>query len=117
MPTFSFLLHCNRGSSFYIFARSPTIQPIESRDHGGGAATPLARASEVSRVQAPQAAPYNGDWFFGRPTGEELRLNLRAALQRCRPYWDISSARQRAAWARAASCEAVNLDADGQGDL
>jgi peroxiredoxin len=41
---------------------------------------------------------YNGYWFFGRPTVEELRLDLRAVLQRCRPDWDISSAEQRAAW-------------------
>jgi hypothetical protein len=42
---------------------------------------------------------YNGYWFFGRPTVEELRLDLRAVLQRCRPDWDVSSAKQRAAWA------------------
>jgi peroxiredoxin len=42
---------------------------------------------------------YNGYWFFGRPTVEELRLDLRKALQRCRPDWDISSAAQRTAWA------------------
>jgi len=41
---------------------------------------------------------YNGYWFFGRPTVEELRLDLRAVLQRCRPDWDISSAERRAAW-------------------
>jgi peroxiredoxin len=43
---------------------------------------------------------YNGYWFFGRPTVEELRLDLRAVLQRCRPDWDIGSAEQRAAWLR-----------------
>lgn len=42
---------------------------------------------------------YNGYWFFGRPTVEELRLDLRVVLQRCRPDWDISSASQRTAWA------------------
>jgi peroxiredoxin len=42
---------------------------------------------------------YNGYWFFGRPTVEELRLDLRRALQRCRPDWDIGRADQRAAWA------------------
>jgi hypothetical protein len=41
---------------------------------------------------------YNGYWFFGRPTVEELRLDLRAVLSRCRPDWDISSAEQRSAW-------------------
>ena len=44
---------------------------------------------------------YNGYWFFGRPTVEELRLDLRAVLQRCRPDWDISSAALRTAWERA----------------
>jgi peroxiredoxin len=43
---------------------------------------------------------YNGYWFFGRPTVEELRLDLRAVLQRCRPDWDIASAQQREAWAK-----------------
>ena len=42
---------------------------------------------------------YNGYWFFGRPTVEELRLDLRAVLQRCRPDWDINSAERRTAWA------------------
>ena len=42
---------------------------------------------------------YNGYWFFGRPTVEELRLDLRAVLQRCRPDWDIGSAEQRTVWA------------------
>ena len=42
---------------------------------------------------------YNGYWFFGRPTVEELRIDLRAVLQRCRPDWDIGSAEQRARWA------------------
>jgi len=43
---------------------------------------------------------YNGYWFFGRPTVEELRLDLRTVLQRCRPDWDIGRAEQRTAWAK-----------------
>jgi peroxiredoxin len=42
---------------------------------------------------------YNGYWFFGRPTIEELRLDLRAVLQKCRADWDITTAEMRAAWA------------------
>jgi hypothetical protein len=42
---------------------------------------------------------YNGYWFFGRPTVEELRIDLRAVLKHCRPDWDIASAEQRTAWA------------------
>jgi peroxiredoxin len=41
---------------------------------------------------------YNGYWFFSRPTVEELRLDLRTVLRRCRPDWDISSPEQRTAW-------------------
>jgi len=43
---------------------------------------------------------YNGYWFFRRPTVEELRLDLRAVLERCRPDWGISTPEQRAAWDR-----------------
>jgi len=41
---------------------------------------------------------YMGYWFFGRPTVEELRQDLRAVLQRCRADWDISKPELRAAW-------------------
>ena len=41
---------------------------------------------------------YNGYWFFGRPTVEELRLDLRAVLQRCRPDWDITGEKLRTTW-------------------
>jgi peroxiredoxin len=34
---------------------------------------------------------YVGYWFFGRPTLEELRQDLRAVLKKCRPDWDITS--------------------------
>jgi peroxiredoxin len=41
---------------------------------------------------------YNGYWFFGRPTAEELRLDLRAVLQGCRWDWDLARPDVRAAW-------------------
>jgi peroxiredoxin len=43
---------------------------------------------------------YVGYWFFGRPTVEELRLDLRSVLRKCRPDWDISAPEMRAAWQR-----------------
>jgi peroxiredoxin len=43
---------------------------------------------------------YNGYWFFGRPTIEELRQDLRAVLRKCRPDWDIAQPELRAAWER-----------------
>ena len=41
---------------------------------------------------------YAGYWFLGRPTVEELRLDLRAVTQRCRPDWQIDTAEQRRRW-------------------
>jgi peroxiredoxin len=43
---------------------------------------------------------YNGYWFFGRPTNEELRQDLRAVIKKCRPDWDITTPDLKAAWAR-----------------
>ena len=43
---------------------------------------------------------YQGYWFFGRATVEELRLDLRAVLQRCRTDWDIMNGELRAEWMR-----------------
>ena len=41
---------------------------------------------------------YNGYWFFGRPTVEELRQDLRAVSRKCRPDWDITTPELKAAW-------------------
>jgi peroxiredoxin len=41
---------------------------------------------------------YMGYWFFGRPTLDELRHDLRAVLQKCRPDWDITTPELKAAW-------------------
>jgi len=41
---------------------------------------------------------YNGYWFFGRPTLEELRQDLRAITKKCRPDSDITKPELKAAW-------------------
>jgi peroxiredoxin len=41
---------------------------------------------------------YNGYWYFGRPTIEDLRQDLRAVLRKCRPDWDITTPELKAAW-------------------
>jgi peroxiredoxin len=41
---------------------------------------------------------YMGYWYFGRPTLEELRQDLRAVTKKCRPDWDITSPELKAAW-------------------
>jgi peroxiredoxin len=41
---------------------------------------------------------YNGYWFWGRPTLEDLRQDLRAVTRKCRPDWDITTPELKAAW-------------------
>jgi peroxiredoxin len=41
---------------------------------------------------------YNGYWFWGRPTVEELRQDLRAVTRKCRPDWDITGSEIKEAW-------------------
>src|SRR5262249_19752735 len=41
---------------------------------------------------------YNGYWFSGRPTLEDLRQDLRAVTKKCRPDWDITTPELKAAW-------------------
>jgi peroxiredoxin len=41
---------------------------------------------------------YNGYWFFGRPTVEDLRQDLRAVSKKCRADWDITNPDLKAAW-------------------
>ena len=43
---------------------------------------------------------YMGYWYFGRPTIEELRRDLREITRKCRPDWDITSPEMRDAWAK-----------------
>ena len=41
---------------------------------------------------------YNGYWFFGRPTVEELRQDLREVCKKSWPDWDITKPELRSAW-------------------
>ncbi len=41
---------------------------------------------------------YNGYWFWGRPSFDELWLDLRAASAEIRPDWDLSKPGLREAW-------------------
>jgi peroxiredoxin len=46
---------------------------------------------------------YNGYWYWGRPSVEELRGDLREVFQRIRPDWDITDPELKAAWERGES--------------
>jgi peroxiredoxin len=41
---------------------------------------------------------YNGYWYWGRPSPEQLRADLRAVTEKVRPDWDITSAGARGRW-------------------
>ena len=41
---------------------------------------------------------YNGYWFWGRPSTDDLRRDLRAATSEIRPDWDLSTPGLREAW-------------------
>jgi peroxiredoxin len=41
---------------------------------------------------------YNGYWFWGRPSVEDLRQDLRAVTREIRPDWDLSAPGLRDAW-------------------
>jgi peroxiredoxin len=41
---------------------------------------------------------YNGYWFWGRPSTEQLLQDLRAVTERIRPDWDITKPALRTAW-------------------
>jgi len=41
---------------------------------------------------------YNGYWFWGRPSVEDLRRDLRAATREIRPDWDITASGLREEW-------------------
>jgi hypothetical protein len=41
---------------------------------------------------------YNGYWYWGRPTTEELHLDLREVSERIRPDWRIDTLEMYSAW-------------------
>lgn len=41
---------------------------------------------------------YNGYWFWGRPTMDELHVDLRGVFQKIRPDFDLASPGLREAW-------------------
>ena len=41
---------------------------------------------------------YNGYWFWGRPSVEDLRQDLRTVTRAIRPDWDLSTPGLREAW-------------------
>src|SRR5262245_50334135 len=45
---------------------------------------------------------YNGYWFWGRPSTEDLRRDLREVTREIRPDWDLATPELRTEWAAGA---------------
>jgi len=43
---------------------------------------------------------YNGYWYWGRPSVEDLRRDVRELFQEIRPDWDITTQELKEAWER-----------------
>jgi hypothetical protein len=43
---------------------------------------------------------YNGYWYWGRPSVDDLRRDLREMFMKIRPDWDITDPELQARWAR-----------------
>jgi peroxiredoxin len=43
---------------------------------------------------------YNGYWYWGRPSNDDLRRDLRELFQKIRPDWDITDPELHSAWDR-----------------
>lgn len=43
---------------------------------------------------------YNGYWYWGRPSNDDLRRDLREVTRRIRPDWDLSAPGLRERWER-----------------
>lgn len=43
---------------------------------------------------------YNGYWYWGRPSNEDLRRDLREVTRKIRPDWDLTAPGLREAWDR-----------------
>jgi hypothetical protein len=41
---------------------------------------------------------YNGYWYWGRPSSDDLRRDLREVTRKARPDWDLTAPGLRAAW-------------------
>lgn len=51
----------------------------------------LAPGLEIAKI-------YNGYWYWGRPTPDELRRDLREVTRRIRPDWDLARPGLREKW-------------------
>jgi hypothetical protein len=73
--------------------KDPDIQEYPDPDHD-----PMIPHTLVLRPGLVIHSVYNGYWFWGRPSVEDLRRDLRVVTSEIRPDWDLSTPGFRDAW-------------------
>jgi peroxiredoxin len=74
--------------------RNLEIQDYTDPDHD-----PMIPHTLVLKPELVVHTVYNGYWFWGRPTVDDLWLDLRAVTRQIRPDWDLSTPDLEEAWA------------------
>ena len=72
-----------------------------SRDPGYTDPQPCRSTTRSTLVLKPGLvihSVYNGYWYWGRPSIDDLRRDLREATREIRPDWDLTAPGLRAAW-------------------
>jgi hypothetical protein len=78
--------------------------PCRGRTGGGALFCPLGvweRLCALAMLHVIVLEPgkiYKGNWFFGQPTMENLRQDVRALTRKCRTDWDITTPEFKEAW-------------------
>jgi peroxiredoxin len=76
-----------------IVQRDLDIQEYTDPEHD-----PMVPHTLVLKPGLDEHSVYNGYWFWGRPSVQDLWHDLRAATAEIRPDWDLSTPGLREAW-------------------
>lgn len=73
-------------------------QDLDIQDYTDSDNDPMIPYTFVLKPDLMIHTIYNGYWFWGRPTVDDLWLDLRAVTREIRPDWDLGTPDLRAAW-------------------
>jgi peroxiredoxin len=73
-------------------------QDLEIQEYTDPEHNPMIPHTLVLKPGLVVSRIYNGYWFWGRPSTEELWRDLREVTREIRPDWDLSAPGLRAAW-------------------
>src|SRR5262249_3577626 len=87
------------AQSTFLSDPERTIQgDLEIQEYTDPEHNPMIPHTLVLKPRLVIHSIYNGYWFWGRPSVEELRHDLRAVTREIRPDWDLSTPGLREAW-------------------